>query len=113
MKAPRRSPRPGPRPQRPAPAGDRRPPRHQRKAEEKYHGVRACEALFARRPQDIIRVYVDEGRRRQFAALLDHCAKSRLGFQVVAAENLARLSGSMHHEGIVILARELPRWSST
>jgi TrmH RNA methyltransferase len=84
--------------------------RHQGKAEEKYHGVRACEALFARRPGDIIRVYVAEERRRQFAALLDHCAKARLGFQVVAQENLARISASTHHEGIVILARACPRW---
>lgn len=83
--------------------------RHRGKAEEKYHGVRACEALFARRPRDVIRVYVAEERRRQFAALLEHCTKSRLGFQVVAAENLARISGSTHHEGIVILARACPR----
>ena len=72
--------------------------------------MRACEALFARRPRDIIRVYLAEDRRRQFAALLDHCAKARLGFQVVAAENLARISDSTHHEGIVILARTCPRW---
>jgi TrmH RNA methyltransferase len=84
--------------------------RHQGKSEEKYHGLRACEALFARRPQDIIRVYLAEERRRHFAALLAHCAKAWLGFQVVAAENLARLSGSTHHEGIVILARAYPRW---
>ena len=84
--------------------------RHQGKSEEKYHGLRACEALFARRPQDIIRVYLADDRRRHFAALLGHCAKARLGFQVVAAENLARLSGSTHHEGIVILARVYPRW---
>jgi hypothetical protein len=84
--------------------------RHQGKAEEKYHGVRACEALFARRPGDIIRVYIAEDRRRHFAALLDHCAKARLGFQVVAQENLARISESTHHEGIVILARACPRW---
>jgi len=101
----------------PPPPGrsENRPPvrseiRHQGKSEEKYHGLRACEALFARRPQDIIRVYLAEERRRHFAALLGHCAKARLGFQVVAAENLARLSGSTHHEGIVILARAYPRW---
>jgi len=73
--------------------------------------VRACEALFARRPGDIIRVYVAEERRRHFLRLLDHCARSRLGFQVVPAESLARLSGSMHHEGIVILARACRRWT--
>ena len=94
------------------PAGQpavRPPARHQGKAEEKYHGVRACEAVFARRPQDIIRVYVAEERRRHFAALLEHCARARRGFQVVAAENLARISGSTHHEGIVILARAYSR----
>jgi len=90
--------------------GGRPAARHQGKSEEKYHGVRACEALFARRPGDIIRVYIAEERRRQFAALLDHCAKARLGFQVVAGENLARISESTHHEGIVILARACPRW---
>jgi TrmH RNA methyltransferase len=100
----------------PSPArAEARPPvraegRHQGRAEEKYHGLRACEALFARRPQDIIRVYLVEERRRHFAPLLAHCAKARLGFQVVAAENLARLSGSTHHEGIVILARAYLRW---
>ena len=100
--------RPGERPA--ARPGERPAARHQGKAEEKYHGVRACEALFAHRPGDIIRVYVAEERRRQFAAILDHCAKARLGFQVVAQENLARISASTHHEGIVILARACPRW---
>jgi len=73
--------------------------------------VRACEAIFARRPEAIVRVYVAEPRRRQFAALIEWCAASRKGFQIVADENLARLSGSIHHEGIAILARQLPRWT--
>ena len=84
--------------------------RHQDKTEEKFHGLRACEALFARRSQDIIRVYLTEERRRQFVKLLDFCAKQRRGFQIVAPENLQRLTGSIHHEGIAILAREIPRW---
>ena len=85
--------------------------RHQDKTEEKFHGLRACEALFARRSQDIIRVYLTEERRRQFVKLLDFCAKQRRGFQIVAPENLQRLTGSIHHEGIAILAREIPRWN--
>lgn len=73
--------------------------------------MRACEAIFARRPEAIVRVYVAEPRRRQFASLIEWCARSRKGFQVVAADNLARLTGSIHHEGIAILARHLPRWT--
>ena len=58
-----------------------------------------------------MRVYLTEPRRRQFAKLVAWCAGSRKGFQVVAEENLARLTGSIHHEGISILARQVPRWT--
>ena len=76
-----------------------------------FHGARACAALFARRPEAIVRVYLAEARRRQFATLIDWCARNRKGFQVVADENLQRLTGSIHHEGVAILARHLPRRS--
>lgn len=83
--------------------------RHKSRSEETYHGFRACQAIFARRPEDIIRVYVTAERRRDCAALLRHCADARKGFQVVAGENVARISGSTHHEGIAILARAYRR----
>jgi len=67
--------------------------------------VRACAALFARRPQDIVRVYLSSARQREFATLLTWCGRERKGFQVVAAENLQRLTGSLHHEGVAILAK--------
>jgi len=102
-----------PRPPRPAvEAAAARPPRHRAKGEETYHGVRACRALFASRPGDMIRVYVAAEERRQWAALLEHCARARLGFRVVPGDNLARISGSTHHEGIAILARSYRRWDA-
>lgn len=95
------------------PRGDARGsrPRHRAKDEETYHGLRACRELFARRPGDVVRVYVAEGRRRECAALLARCAAERLGYRVVPEENLARISGSTHHEGIAILARVHRRWT--
>lgn len=109
MKRPRRTPRPTPRPQQPAAGGDRRPPRHQRKAEEKYHGLRACEALFACRPGDIVRVYVSARRKPTFSKLLEYCVKQRKGFQIVDDDSLERLTGSLHHEGVAILAKAIAR----
>ena len=76
-----------------------------------FHGLRACSALFARRPQDIVRVYVSAGLRREMAKLIEWCAKERRGFQVVADENLERLTGSIHHEGVAILAKDIRRWN--
>ena len=76
-----------------------------------FQGLRACEAIFAKRPQAIVRVYLTEGRRRQFAKLIEWCARERKGFQVVADENLERLTKSIHHEGVAILAAAVPRWT--
>jgi TrmH RNA methyltransferase len=76
-----------------------------------FHGLRACEAIFAKRPQAIVRVYLTEGRRRQFAKLVEWCARERKGFQIVADENLERLTKSIHHEGVAILAAAMPRWT--
>jgi TrmH RNA methyltransferase len=83
--------------------------RHRHKSEEVYHGVRACAALFARRPQAIVRVYLTAGRQREFRPLLEWCGRERRGFQVVEADNLQRITGGLHHEGIAILAAGIPR----
>ena len=76
-----------------------------------FHGLRACEAIFAKRPQGIVRVYLSESRRRQFAKLTEWCVRERKGFQIVADENLERLTKSIHHEGVAILATAVVRWT--
>jgi len=83
--------------------------RHRRKTEEVYHGVRACAAVFAARPRDIVRVYLTAARRREFASLIEWCVRERKGFQVVAADNLHRITGAVHHEGVAVLAAAVPR----
>jgi len=53
-----------------------------------------------------------EERGRYFADFLRWCAEERKGYQIVGEENLERLTGSVHHEGIAILAREHRRWGT-
>jgi TrmH RNA methyltransferase len=86
-------------------------PRHKAAGEETYHGLRACEAIFARRPAEIVRVYLTAARKPRLAKLLAWCAANRKGFQIVEEENLRRISGSTHHEGVAILAKAIRRWS--
>lgn len=74
-----------------------------------FHGLRACEAIFAKRPADIIRVYVSHGRQKQLAKLLAWCAQEKKGYQIVADDSLERLTKSIHHEGVAILARQIAR----
>ena len=91
----------------PPPADTRR---HKASGEETYHGLRACEALFARRPEEIVRVYLTAARKPRLAKLLRWCAEHRRGFQIVEDDNLRRISGSTHHEGVAILAKAIRRW---
>lgn len=74
--------------------------------ELKYYGIAACQALWERRPHDIIRVYLEEPLIPKFTPLLRWAAAKRKAYHIVPAEDLERLTESIHHQGICILARE-------
>ena len=81
------------------------PPRHRSDDEQKICGFHACLGVFQRRPDDIIKVYLTEDRTRHVSDLLRWCAQNRRAYNVVGEENLERLSGSSHHEGLMLLTR--------
>lgn len=74
--------------------------------ELKYYGIAACQALWERRPHDIIRVYLEEPLIPKFTPLLRWAAAKRKAYHIVPAEDLERLTESIHHQGVCILARE-------
>lgn len=83
--------------------------------EQRLYGLNACLAVFARRPQAVRKVWLLESRIPALKAVLAYCVQNRLGYTVVEAEDLERLSGSAHHEGVVFgaMAAEelsLPAW---
>ncbi|MCA9691213.1 MAG: hypothetical protein KC636_16535 [Myxococcales bacterium] len=71
-------------------------------------GVNACLAVAARRPEDVRRVYLDEERLPSFGVFLRECARRRVAYHVVDHDELARVTGSVHHEGVCFLVRERP-----
>lgn len=80
---------------------------NQRK-ELKYYGLHACLAIWEKRPQDIIRVYLDQSNVNTFKPLLKWCADNKKAYHIIPDEELDRVSDSVHHEGVCILAKELP-----
>ncbi|RMG93503.1 MAG: rRNA methyltransferase, partial [Candidatus Dadabacteria bacterium] len=72
------------------------------------YGRSACRALADRRPDDVIRAFLAEDRIGEFGPLLRHLARRRVPYRVVGPEELERVSGSRHHEGICLVAK-LPR----
>ncbi len=61
---------------------------------------------FAQQPGSIIRAYVSAGRVGPASKLLKFMASQRLTYHVVEEDVLAKVSGSVHHEGIVLVARQ-------
>lgn len=97
--------RPPPAPPRPG-SGGRAPARPQHARQERdpelrLHGLNACLIAFQRRPQDLRKVYLSEARLGVLREVLAFCVNRRLGYRVVEDEDLRRLSGSSHHEGVV------------
>jgi len=70
-------------------------------SELRVFGVNACLAVFARRPQAIRKVYLVEARLSVLKPVLAWCAKSKVGYRMVEADDLQRLTRSEHHEGVV------------
>jgi len=68
--------------------------------EQRLYGLNACLAAFARRPESIRKVWLVETRIPKLKAVLAYCGKQRVGYTVVADDDLERLSGSSHHEGV-------------
>ena len=78
------------------------------RAEVKYYGFHACVKLWQSRPADIIRVYVDESRAKEVGTLLKWCASQKKAYHIISTQEIAAVSQSVHHEGLCLLAYELP-----
>ena len=76
--------------------------------EQKICGLNAARAAFAARPEALRKVYLSESRIGVLRELLAFCVAERLGYRVVEDEELERISGSSHHEGVCLLMQPQP-----
>lgn len=87
------------------PAGGVPHPREHNAPELKVSGRNACRALYDKRPDDIRRVYVTEENIPFFADTLKFCARQRIAYHVKTAADLDVVAETMHHDGVLFLAR--------
>lgn len=77
--------------------------------EVRLHGLNAVQAVFARRPVAIRKLYLAEALIPRLQPLLKWCVANRVGYRVVAEDDLRKLAASSHHEGVVAdVLREAP-----
>lgn len=75
--------------------------------EQKLCGLNACRAVFAQRPQDLVKVYVQQERVKELGPLLQWCAQNKRAYKIVGEEELRKISESTHHEGVCVVVRKL------
>jgi TrmH RNA methyltransferase len=76
-----------------------------REGESKIYGAHACRAVFQRRADDVLKVFLTEQRLPEYKDLLKFCADKHRPYRVVPDADLEKLTESRHHEGICIVAR--------
>lgn len=71
----------------------------------RYYGVNACFALANARFDDIERAFVTEEGLKLAKKLLGALADTQRPYRVVPPEELEKVSGTNHHEGICLIAK--------
>lgn len=70
------------------------------------YGVSAVAAVMAQRPEQVLSIAHTRAARKPLASVLREAARRRIAYREVDDEELARIAGSLHHEGVCLLARE-------
>jgi RNA methyltransferase, TrmH family len=83
-----------------------------RRRELRYYGYNACQALARLRREDIIRAYITDKTKKDFGDLVKWCAAQRKAYHLVQDAELEKISHSVHHEGVCLLAFEPEIWDA-
>jgi TrmH RNA methyltransferase len=73
----------------------------------KFYGVQCCLTLFDVRKAEISRIFVAEDIEEQFRHVLAWADRRNLHHRVVSAEEVSRVAGTEHHEGVCFEAKPL------
>ncbi len=71
-------------------------------------GMAAVRALFEKEPDSIRRLFFDEDVSRKIGAMTSALAKSRRVYRMITPEELEKVSGTVHHGGIVAVVEDRP-----
>lgn len=93
-------------------------PQRTTRTEMRIYGFNACRAAYSRAPQSIRKLWLLQDRLSEFRDVVSHFVANRLGYSVVEEDDLVKLSGSRHHQGVVMDIERIPeisvsRWLQT
>jgi TrmH RNA methyltransferase len=71
-------------------------------------GLESVRALAAVRPDAVRRFFYAEDRSKEFGGLCKRLAALRRPYRLVASDELEKLSGTAHHQGVVAMVEDTP-----
>lgn len=75
---------------------------------ERVVGVSAARAVLEQRPKDVLNLAHTPEARKEVAELLRVAAKLRIAYREVPREELERMAGTLHHEGVCLRVLSRP-----
>ena len=75
------------------------------RSEEIVYGFNAALAVFASRPDAIIRCYLDKEIKQKFSEQLKILSKQKKAYHLVDKAELDKITSSTHHEGVSLLVK--------
>lgn len=73
-----------------------------------FYGLNTCMALWNTRADEIQRLYVTNERLKKIGQVLQWCAKRKRPYHVVTPDDMARITKSVHHEGLALVMKPTP-----
>jgi RNA methyltransferase, TrmH family len=73
---------------------------------QKVYGIAAVLAVMAQRPEQVLSIAHTRAARKPLAGALREAARRRIAYREVDEEELSHIAGSLHHEGVCVLALE-------
>ncbi|WP_082769049.1 tRNA/rRNA methyltransferase [Paraglaciecola hydrolytica] len=82
--------------------------RQHRLEEAKVQGENACRVCFNKRPQSVVKMYVEVNMAKKFADVMKYLAANKYAYHIVENAELEKVAGSEHHGGVVLIVKRKP-----
>jgi TrmH RNA methyltransferase len=74
--------------------------------EVKIYGTNACLAVFNKRPNDIIQLFLTKEKLKTLSAITKFCASKKIAYHIVERPELDDMTKATHHEDVCMLVRK-------
>jgi TrmH RNA methyltransferase len=74
--------------------------------EVKIYGTNACLAVFNKRPNDIIQLFLTKEKLKTLSNITKFCASKKIAYHIVERSELDDMTKATHHEDVCMLVRK-------